>query len=171
MLSEKMEKALNEQLNAEFYSSYLYLSMSAYFKSIGLDGFSVWMQEQANEEWMHGMKFYDFLIQRGGRVRLAPIDGPPLEWESTTAVFEQTLAHECKVTGLINDLVEIALAEKDHATQIFLQWFVTEQVEEEESVGTVLQQLKLIGESKQGLFMLDREMSKRGQSSTSETET
>lgn len=162
MLTEKMQKALNGQMNAELYSSYLYLSMNAYFKSVNLDGFATWMYYQAQEELQHAMKFYDFICQRGGRIQLAQIEAPPAEWNSPLKVFEDTLAHEQKVTGLINDLVEIATEERDHATQIFLQWFVSEQVEEEESVGGVLEQLKLMGEAKGGLFMMDREMAKRG---------
>ncbi len=161
MLTDKMQKALNGQLNAELYSSYLYLSMNAYFKSVNLDGFANWMYYQAQEELEHSMKFYDFICQRGGRVQLAQIEAPPSEWNSPLAVFEDTLAHEQKVTGLINDLVEIANEERDHASQIFLQWFVSEQVEEEDSVGGVLEQLKLMGEAKGGLFMMDREMAKR----------
>jgi ferritin len=168
MLTDKMQKALNGQLNAELYSSYLYLSMNAYFKSVNLDGFANWMYYQAQEELEHSMKFYDFIIQRGGKVVLTQIEAPPTEWDSPLAVFEATLAHEQKVTGLINDLVEIALEEHDHATNIFLQWFVSEQVEEEESVGGVLQQLKLMGEAKGGLFMIDRELAKRGPSGGSE---
>ncbi|MGD9056689.1 MAG: ferritin [Desulfobacterales bacterium] len=161
MLTDKMQKALNGQMNAELYSSYLYLSMNAYFKSVNLDGFANWMYYQAQEELEHAMKFYDFICQRGGRVQLAQIEAPPSEWNSPLTVFEDTLAHEQKVTGLINDLVEIANAERDHASQIFLQWFVSEQVEEEDSVGGVLEQLKLMGEAKGGLFMMDREMAKR----------
>lgn len=161
MLTDKMQKALNGQMNAELYSSYLYLSMNAYFKSVNLDGFANWMYYQAQEELEHAMKFYDFICQRGGRVQLAQIEAPPSEWNSPLAVFEDTLAHEQKVTGLINDLVEIANEERDHASQIFLQWFVSEQVEEEDSVGGVLEQLKLMGEAKGGLFMMDREMAKR----------
>jgi ferritin len=161
MLSDKMQDALNGQLNAELYSSYLYLSMNAYFKSINLDGFANWMYYQAQEELTHSMKFYDFIIQRGGKVKLQQVDAPPTDWDSPLAVFEATLAHEQKVTGLINELVELALAEHDHATNIFLQWFVSEQVEEEESVGGVLEQLKLMGEAKGGLFMIDRELAKR----------
>ena len=161
MLSEKMENALNGQLNAEMYSGYMYLSMNAYFKSINLDGFANWMHYQAQEELTHAMKFYDFIISRGGRVKLAEIDAPPNTWDSPLAVFEATLKHEQKVTGLINDLVEMALAEHDHASNIFLQWFVSEQVEEEENVGGVLEQLKLMGEAKGGLFMMDRELAKR----------
>ena len=162
MLSEKIENALNAQLNAELYSSYLYLSMNAFFKSINLDGFANWMHSQAQEELMHGMKIYDFINQRGGRVVLSQIETPPIEWGSPVEVFEETLKHEQKVTGLINDLVEIALAEHDHATNIFLQWFVTEQVEEEENVGNVLQQLMLLNDAKNGIFMIDRELAKRG---------
>jgi ferritin len=161
MLSDRIQKALNGQLNAEIYSSYLYLSMNAYFKSASLDGFANWMYVQAQEELLHAMKFYDFIHQRGGRVLLTAIDTPPTDWDSPTAVFEDTLQHEQKVTGFINELVEIAMEEHDHATQIFLQWFVTEQVEEEESVGRVLEQLKLLGDARQGLFMMDREMASR----------
>jgi ferritin len=171
MLSQKMQDALNLQLNAELYSGYMYLSMSSYFKSINLDGFAVWMHAQAQEELMHAMKFYDYIIQRGGRVLLARVDAPPSAWPSPLAVFEATLAHERKVTGLINDLVEVALSERDHATQIFLQWFVTEQVEEEESVGGVLEQLKLMGEATGGLFMMDRELGKRGAPAAGEADS
>ena len=168
MLTDKMQKALNGQLNAELYSSYLYLSMNAYFKTVNLDGFANWMYYQAQEELEHSLKFYDFIIQRGGKVQLTQIEAPPTEWDSPLAVFEATLAHEQKVTGLINDLVEIALEEHDHATNIFLQWFVSEQVEEEESVGGVLEQLKLMGDAKGGLFMIDRELAKRSPSGGSE---
>jgi ferritin len=168
MLAEKMQKALNGQLNAELYSAYLYLAMNAYFKSVNLDGFANWMYYQAQEELMHSMKFYDFIIQRGGKVQLTEVKAPPTAWDSPLAVFEATLAHEQKVTGLINDLVDIALEARDHATQIFLQWFVSEQVEEEESVGSVLEQLKLMGEAQGGLFMMDRELANRGPSAGSE---
>lgn len=161
MLSDIMQKALNGQMNAELYSSYLYLSMNAYFKSVNLDGFANWMKTQAQEELMHAVKFYEFINQRGGRALLAAIEAPPSQWDSPLAVFGDTLKHEQKVTGLINGLVEIAMEERDHATQIFLQWFVTEQVEEEESVGNVLGQLKLLGDAKQGLFMMDRELATR----------
>ena len=168
MLTDRMQKELNGQLNAELYSSYLYLSMNAYFKSVNLDGFANWMYYQAQEELEHSMKFYEFVIQRGGKVQLAQIEAPPTEWDGPLAVFEATLAHEQKVTGLINDLVEIALEEHDHATNIFLQWFVSEQVEEEESVSGVLEQLKLMGDAKGGLFMIDRELAKRSPSGGSE---
>ena len=168
MLTEKMQKALNGQLNAELYSSYLYLSMNAYFKSVNLDGFANWMHYQAQEELEHSMKFYDFILQRGGQVQLQQIEAPPTEWSSPLAVFEATLEHEQKVTGLINDLVDVAHEERDHATNIFLQWFVSEQVEEEENVGGVLEQLKLMGDAQGGLFMIDRELAKRSPSGGSE---
>jgi ferritin len=168
MLTEKMQTALNGQLNAELYSSYLYLSMNAYFKSINLDGFANWMYYQAQEELEHSLKFYDFIIQRGGKVQLQQIEAPPTEWGSPLAVFEATLKHEQKVTGLINDLVDVAHEEHDHATNIFLQWFVSEQVEEEENVGGVLEQLKLMGDAQGGLFMIDRELAKRSPSGGSE---
>ena len=168
MLTEKMQKALHGQLNAELYSSYLYLSMNAYFKSVNLDGFANWMYYQAQEELEHSMKFYDFIIQRGGKAQLQQVEAPPSEWSSPLAVFEATLEHEQKVTGLINDLVDVAHEERDHATNIFLQWFVSEQVEEEENVGGVLEQLKLMGDAKGGLFMIDRELAKRSPSGGSE---
>lgn len=161
MLKEKIEQALNDQLNAEMYSAYLYLSMSAYFQSLSLGGFANWMRVQAQEELVHAMKFYDFVNERGGRVTLKPIDAPATSWESPLAVFEAAYAHEQKVTGLINDLVNLALGEKDHATHIFLQWFVTEQVEEEDSANEVVQKIKLMGEASGGMFMLDRELGQR----------
>jgi ferritin len=168
MLSQSIQNALNRQLNAELYSSYLYMSMNAYFKSINLDGFANWMFYQAREELTHAIKFYDFINSRGGRVKLMQIEAPASDWDSPLAVFEATLEHEQKVTGLINDLVELALAERDHATNIFLQWFVTEQVEEEENVGGVLEKLKLMGEARGGLFMIDRELAKRSPAGESE---
>lgn len=161
MLSDKMQHALNEQLNWELYSSYLYASMSAYFHALNLPGFSSWMRVQALEELTHAGKFFDFLNERGGRVTMKAIEGPPSEWASPQTAFEDALGHEQKVTGRINNLVNLALEEKDHATNIFLQWFVTEQVEEEDSVGGVLQQLKLIGDHPGSLFMVDRELAQR----------
>jgi ferritin len=161
MIHEKMQKALTEQLNAEMYSSYLYLSMSSYFQSIELAGFANWMRVQAKEELMHAMKIYDYVIERGGRVLLRQIDSPPTEWDSPTAAFEHTYDHEQKVTGLINGLVDLAINEKDHATNNFLQWFVAEQVEEEASANGVLQKVKLVGNAGEGLLMLDRELATR----------
>jgi ferritin len=170
MLNEKIEKALNNQLNAELYSSYLYLSMAAYFQSINLSGFASWMDVQAKEEWAHGMKFYSFINERGGRVVLQAIDAPSSEWDSPLAVFEAVFKHEQKVTGLINELVELALKERDHATNIFLQWFVTEQVEEEDSANDIVQKIKLMGDAKGALFMLDRELGQRTFTATAEEE-
>ncbi len=161
MLSERMEKALNDQINAEFYSAYLYLAMAAYFESMNLNGFGNWMRVQAQEELTHAMKFYDYVYERGGRVVLAAVDAPPKEWESPLAAFEGAYAHECKVSAMINDLVNIAIEEKDHATNNFLQWFVSEQVEEEASADDVVQKLKLIGDHGNGIFMLDRELGQR----------
>jgi len=161
MISRKMEEALNEQLNAELYSAYLYLSMEAYFESINLPGFANWMRAQTQEELTHAMKIYGFVNQRGGRVILQSIAQPPTEWESPLAVFEATYKHEQKVTGLINNLVNLAVEEKDHATNSFLQWFVKEQVEEEDNVSTVLVQLKLIKDSPQALYMMDKELGQR----------
>jgi ferritin len=156
-----MQEALNGQLNAELYSSYLYLSMSAHFQSLNLAGFANWMRVQAQEEMVHAMKFYDFINGRGGRVTLAAVEGPPTEWESPLAAFEAALRHEQKVTGLINALVSLAAGEQDYATNIFLQWFVTEQVEEEALAGDVVQELKLVGPEGSGLLPIDRELATR----------
>ncbi len=161
MLSKSMEDALNEQVNAEFYSSYMYLSMSSYFDAIGLGGCARWMQSQAQEEWFHGSKIYAYIIERGGRVILKAISQPPSGWDSAQSCFEAVLQHEQKVTGLINDLVNLALDERDHATNIFLQWFVSEQVEEEATVGGVLDKLKLVGNDSSGLFSLDATLGER----------
>ena len=156
-----MEKALNEQINAEFYSSYMYLSMSTWFDSVGLPGAGKWMQVQTQEEWCHGMKLLGYLNERGGRVTLKAIKQPPIEWKSTLHVFQEVLSHEQKVTGLINKLVNLALEEKDHASNIFLQWFVSEQVEEEANVGAVLNKLRLIGKDTTALFTLDATLGQR----------
>jgi len=161
MIKDKIEKALNSQINAEMYSSYLYLSMSSYFSSINLNGFATWMRVQAQEELTHAMKFYDYVIERGGRVTVAAIEAPPAEWDSPLQVFEHVYTHEQKVTGLINDLVNLAIAEKDHATTAFLQWFVTEQVEEESSADEIVQKVKLVGDQGAGLLMLDQELGQR----------
>jgi len=161
MINTKTEEALNGQLNAELYSAYLYLSMAAYFESADLPGFANWMRVQFQEEQFHAIKFYDYIIERGGRVNLTAIETPPSDWDCPLAVFEATLSHEQKVTGLINDLVYLAREEKDNASEIFLQWFVTEQIEEENNVNRVLGQLKLIKDSPQTLFMMDNQMALR----------
>jgi len=161
MISKKMEDALNEQVNAELYSAYLYLSMESYFKSRNLNGFANWMRVQTQEEVMHATKIYDFINERGGRVTLKAIEGPQTEWDSALAVFKAAYEHEQKVTGLINDLVDLAIKEKDHATNSFLQWFVNEQVEEESSADEIVQQLKMMENAPGGMFMFDRELGQR----------
>jgi ferritin len=161
MLSEQMQKSLNEQVNAELFSSYLYLSMTAYFKSLNLDGFANWMYVQAQEELVHAMKFYDFINRRGGRAILDKVEAPKKEWTSPLNVFEEAFEHEKMITGRIHHLVDISLQERDHATNTFLQWFVTEQVEEEENADGVVRKLKLVGNAEGGLFMIDIELAKR----------
>ncbi|MHC4075317.1 MAG: ferritin [Planctomycetota bacterium] len=161
MLNEKMQKALNKQINAELYSAYLYLSMQAYFKSLNLPGFANWMHVQVREELIHAMKIYDFVNERNGRVTLKEIAEPPAQWQSPLAAFEEVSKHEQKVTALINDLVNLAIEEKDHATNIFLQWFVNEQVEEEASAEAVVQELKLVKDAPDSLLLLDRQLAQR----------
>ena len=161
MLSEKMNNEINRQINAEMFSSYLYLSMSGWFESKGLSGFANWMRCQAKEETFHGEKLYDFVYERGGNVMLEAIDKPESQWESALHIFEEALKHEQLISGMINDLVDIAITEKDHASNNFLQWYVAEQVEEEANAGAVVDRLKLIGADSTGLFALDLEMAKR----------
>lgn len=161
MLSNRMQEALNGQINAELYSAYLYLSMAAYYESLDLRGFANWMRVQAQEELVHVMKFYDFINERDGRVLLRPVEGPPSEWDSPMAPFEDAHRHEQKISGLINELVDLAIEDRDHATNNFLQWFVGEQVEEEASVNEVVQKLKLGGDSGYGLLMIDSELAQR----------
>lgn len=161
MLKQKIQDALNEQINAEMYSAYLYLSMNAYCQSIGLQGLANWMYCQYQEEMVHAMKIYDYVNERDGRVILKEIEKPQTEWKSPTKMFEHVYMHEQKVPGLINDIVDLSIKEKDHATTNFLQWFVSEQVEEETSANAVLQKLKLVGDKGNSLFMLDKELSTR----------
>ncbi len=161
MIDQNMLKQLNGQVNAELYSAYLYLSMSAYFEEKNLKGFANWMKVQAKEELGHAMKIYDFIIERGGRAELAKIETPEKDWPSPVDVFKKTLEHEKHVTSLINGLVKTARSIDDYATEIFLQWFVTEQVEEEASADEILNRLEMIKESKNGLFMLDKELGAR----------
>ncbi len=161
MLKVKIEKAINKQINAEIWSGYLYLSMSSYLESIGLSGFANWMWIQSREEMSHAMRLYQHVIERGGRVILEAIDKVPTEWKSALHVFEETSKHEQKVTGLIENLVDISEKEKDRAAYNMLQWFIDEQVEEEASADEMVQKLKLIGENGNGIFMLDRELSQR----------
>ena len=161
MIDPRMEKALNEQVNAEMYSSYFYLSMAAWLEGEGLGGMGAWMRGQAEEEMEHTMRFYSYIQERGGRVVMTAIDGPPTEWDSALAVFENVLEHEILVTGLINDLVTLARELKDYASEAFLQWFVGEQVEEESSVQDILDKFKLGSGHPGFLFMLDKELSAR----------
>ncbi len=161
MIAKKIEDAFNQQINAETYSAYLYWSMSAALEGMNLPGFANWMRMQTQEEMAHAVKLYDHIVERGGTVTLTAIDGPPTVWKDVKAVMEATLAHEQKVTGLINDLMDLAIAEKDHAATMFLQWFVIEQVEEEATAMEVLGKLEITGNSPGGLYMLDKEMAQR----------
>ena len=161
MLSEKMQAAMNKQINAEFHSAYIYLSMAAYFEDKNLHGFANWMRIQTQEERDHALRFYNFIIERRGRVLLEPIEAVPTDWASPTAVFEAAFAHEQKISGMINDLMNLAVKEKDHAAASFLQWFVDEQVEEESNADGIVQQLKMVGDAGAALFLMDREMASR----------
>lgn len=161
MISKRLEAELNKQLIAEFESAYLYLSMSAYLARTNLPGFSHWMLMQFEEEQAHAMKFFQYILDRGGKVELQKIDTPVNNWTNIIDVFSEVVKHESKVTSMINELVNIALEEKDHATVAMLQWYVSEQVEEEATVGDILEQLLLIEGKGAGLFMLDREAKSR----------
>ena len=161
MISEKMQKAINDQINAEFYSSYLYLSMAAYFEAENYKGFAAWMRMQAEEEKEHGYKLYDYMNDRGGRVVLAAIEAPPTDFKSVQDVYEKTLAHEREVTARINKVNTLALEENDYATTAHLQWFITEQVEEEATAEEILNQIKMVDGKPGSLFYIDRHMAKR----------
>ena len=161
MIQQKMIDAINKQINEEMFSAYLYLSMSAYFESIGLKGFANWMMVQYQEEVEHAMKFYNYLLSQGADIKLYAIAEPQQKWESPLDAFEATLKHEQHITKCINDLVDIAEELKDRATYNFLQWYIDEQVEEEENDREIIDKLKLIGDSKNGLFMLDKELAER----------
>ncbi len=171
MISQTIQQAMNEQINAELYSSYLYLSMAAYFDSVNLNGMANWMRCQAQEEVSHAMKFFNFVSERGGTVVLKAIDAPPASWDSALNAFEDAYAHEQKVTAMINDLVSLSIDNKDYASNAFLQWFVTEQVEEEASADGVVQKLRLAGNQGNGLFMVDRELAQRTFSYPTSTES
>ena len=162
MLEAHVQNAMNEQIKNELYSAYLYLSMSAYCEEASLPGFAHWMRSQAQEEVQHAMKFFKYIAERGGRVVLQAIDQPPGEFESPTAIFAETLAHEEKVTAMIHDLYALSVVQKDYASQVFLQWFVEEQVEEEANATEILETLKRIGDKGQALVMLDRQLGARG---------
>lgn len=157
----KMSDAFNEQIKNEFYSAYMYLAMSAYFADLGLPGFASWMRVQAQEEVTHATKMYDYVLSRGEKVVLKTIDAPPANWKTPLQVMEAALQHEKFVTKCINEMTDQAVKQKDHASQIFLAWYVNEQVEEEQSFNDIVSALKLIKGEGQGLLMMDRELGAR----------
>ncbi|MDT8899982.1 ferritin [Anaeroselena agilis] len=161
MQSKKMQDAFNDQIQAEMASAYLYLAMAAYCEGKNLKGFGHWLRAQYNEEVGHAMKMFDFVIERGGQVVLKSIEAPAADFGSPLAVFEKVLAHEQQITARINSLYELALAEKDYASQIFLQWFITEQVEEEGSAGEIIEKMKMAGDKGNALVWIDKELGKR----------
>ena len=161
MLNETMQNALNEQINREFYAFYLYLSMAAHFDAQNLTGFAHWMYVQSEEERGHAMRIFHFVTERGGQVKLQPIEAPPAMFDAPLSVFEQALEHERMVTGRINALYEQAIQEQDYATRVHLQWFVTEQVEEEDILTEIVDKLKLAGDNKSALLLLDRDFRQR----------
>ncbi len=161
MLAKKVQDALNDQIQAEMASAYLYLAMAAYCEAMNLKGFGHWLRAQYNEEVGHAMKMFDYVIERGGQVALKAIEAPPAEFGSPADVFAKVLAHEQHVTARINSLYELAVAEKDYATQIFLQWFISEQVEEEASADEIIERMKLAGDKGSALVWLDKELGKR----------
>lgn len=161
MLTKKMESALNEQVNAEFWSAYLYLSMSAHFTSVGFPGVANWMRIQAKEESTHATKFFDYILERDGNAILKPIAAVETKWESPLTAFEEVLKHEQKVTSLINNLMHVAVEEKDFASQSMLKWFIDEQVEEEANVKEILDSLRMVQGNGNGLYMIDRELRTR----------
>jgi ferritin len=162
MISENLQEAINEQVKYELYSAYMYLAMSADCSDRNLTGFATWLRMQAQEEVEHAMRFYDFLIERGGRVELHGIDKPPVEYGSPLEIMEQSLDHERFVTSRINGLYDLAFQEQDRPAQVMLQWFITEQVEEEASIDEIVQRMKMFGADGAALFMLDRDLGARG---------
>ncbi len=163
MLKQTVQDALNEQIKAELESAYVYLAMSAYSESVNLRGFASWMRAQSQEELGHALKLFDFVNDRGGRVTLQALTQPPADYKSALDMMEHTLNHEQKVSGLINRLYELALKESDYPTQAHLQWFITEQVEEEKTAQEIVEQLRMIGNHTPGLLMLDRQMGQRSE--------
>jgi len=161
MITKRMEKALNGQINKEFYSAYLYLSMSAYCNKLNMPGAEHWFRMQYDEEVIHMTKMFDYVMQHGGEAHLLKIDEPPVDFGALTEVFETSLKHEQFVTKLINELLDIAVEEKDHATQVFLQWYITEQVEEEANVEEIVQRIRLAGDNGGALMMIDEKLGTR----------
>jgi ferritin len=158
MLGKKIVEELNDQVNREFYSAYFYLSMSAYSDFLGLKGFANWFLMKHQEETQHAMKVYKYILDQGAQIALLPVKQPPSTFDSPLIMFEETLAHEQAVTQRFNELTDIAVTEKDHATQIFLQWFITEQIEEEAIVSEIINKIKLVGGKGDGLFMIDNQL-------------
>ena len=161
MIGKAMQDAMNEQINKELFSAYLYLSMAAYFEARNLSGFAHWMRVQADEEREHAMKFYNFILERAGNVLLKAIDAPKTEWSSSLEVAQEVAAHEAKVTASIYALHELAMQEKDYPAQVMLQWFIIEQVEEEKNAAEIVANLKLIEERATAVLMLDKQLGKR----------
>ena len=168
-MKTKVEGALNEQIHAEFFSFYLYLSVSAYFTTEHLDGFAHWMRIQAQEEFGHAMKLFDYLNERGGKVKLAALDAPQVQWKSASDAVGAVLNHERHISERINNLVDLANSEKDHATTVVLHWYVNEQVEEESTADTLYHQVKMLEDSPHGLLMLDRELAGRAATQSAAT--
>lgn len=160
-MKKDIEKAFNDHLNAEFFSAYLYLSMANYFAAENLDGMAAWMRVQSEEERVHGMKFVDFINDRGGRVALQKIDQPAIEWKSPLAAFQEAYEHECLISAKINELVDLSNKQNDHAAHNFLQWFVSEQVEEEATAQRIVEQLKRVGDNPVGLMIIDQQLGSR----------
>ena len=161
MFTERLQNAINDQINAEFYSAYLYLAMSAHFEAEDLPGMAHWMRMQYEEEVIHAMKFFDFMNDRGARVVLKAIDAPPAEFGSVVNVFAEVLAHEQKVTSLIHNLYTLAIEEGDYPTQSLLKWYIDEQVEEEKSASEVLARMKMVQDYPPGILMIDQELAGR----------
>jgi ferritin len=160
-MNKKIEQAFNDHLNAEFFSSYLYLSMANCFTAKNLDGMAGWMRIQAEEERAHGMKFLNFIHQRAGRVTLQKIDQPQHEWTTPIEAFQQAYDHECEVSRKIDVLVDLATKENDHAAIAFLQWFVSEQVEEEATALAIVDKFKMVGDHPMGILMMDAQLGQR----------
>jgi ferritin len=161
MLNAKVQDAFNQQINAELFSEYLYLSMAAHFEAESLKGMANWMRIQAGEEHTHAMKFYHFILDRGGKVVLSQIEAPKTTWNSALDAFQDAYKHELKISGMINNLANLAIDEKDHAAHQFLEWFVNEQVEEEAAAQLIVDQLKLVGENGVAIYMIDQELGQR----------
>jgi len=160
-MSAALQRAMNDQIQKEFYAHYLYLAMSAWFEERNFEGFANWMRIQADEERTHAMRIFDFVLDRGGKVRLEAIPEPGTKWKTALEVFDDARKHELMVSGSINDLYARATSEKDYATQVMLQWFITEQVEEEKTSTSLAERLRLVGDSATGLIILDRQLGER----------